>query len=1162
MKKRIYYQSLIRFMRLSLIQFMAIVAALGNVYATEGNAQPALDKKVTLNVRNQAMEHVLREIEERTDVRFVFSRSLIRADRKISIRAKNQALHKVLDELLVPLHLKYRVSENLVIISRTDRKDEELLNSVTSDLTQGVAPPSANIEITGRVVDETGEALPGVSIIVKGTQTGTASTADGHFSLAVSDEKVVLVFSYVGYVSQEVVVAGKTKLEVTLVVDEKALDEVVVVGYGTQKKVNLTGAVDQVSAKQLETKSVANIGQALQGVVPNLNITFSDGNPVKDPSFNIRGGTSFAGGSFASGSPLILVDGIPMEINNLNPTDIESISVLKDAASAAIYGARAAYGVILVTTKKGQKNSAPKVSFSSSYQTQQPVNRPTLLNSVEYQEAIINSQVLEGGAASSDDLYKLEQVKRYFENPTTAPSYFVSPGGTNIWVANVDPWGEFLKNSAPLKTFDLSISGGSEKSNYYASAGHRNQEGLVALGDDWRKIYNATLGFSTEVNKWLSLDSKIIYTRSDAKRPHGQGGYSAYSDNYFEFLSRIGWRNLMSPRFTPEDSPVGVMPTHSSLNAFLNDGNVSSENSNLFTRVEATVRLLEGLSFKTNFAYKTINENQKMHLPLVWRVEGSWTPFVEGFSTISKTFSKSDHTVYNAYFDFFKTIGQKHEVSAIAGFNQELYQFRNLTAQGNDLATDAVPALKLVTGARNFSDNESHWAIRGAFLRFNYIFNDRYLFEVNGRYDGTSKFPQGSRYRLFPSVSAGWRISEENFMSNFSSIISDLKLRASFGSLGNQDVANYAYIANFGLTPEVAYLMDGVRPIGITAPGLVSPDLTWETATTIDFGADLRLLKKLNITYDWYKRTTSNILTSAEQLPSVLGTGVPNRNSGILETRGWELSAKWLDKLSNGLSYDFSFVLSDSQSEVVRYDGNPQRIFSTLYEGKMMGEIWGLRTSGIFQSYDEIADAPTQSQISGAVWRPGDIRYEDLDGDGRITNGAATVDNPGDRAIIGNSIPRFQFGLNTNVSWRNVDFNMFWQGTGKRDYWSGSYLYWGLIRGTNIHGGIGTPEVYYDSWTPERTDAFFPAYKPALKNMEVQSRYLQNAAFMRLRNITLGYSLPRSLTKKINIEKVRIYSAGFNLVTLSNVPKFMDPENMDDAYPLMRSFTMGLQINF
>jgi TonB-linked SusC/RagA family outer membrane protein len=1144
-------------MRITLIQIVLSVSFLSISIANDAYSQELGDKRISIRISEQTLKNAIRELEQVSNARFIYSNTVIGTDNKVSIDIKNASFAEVLNKVFAPLKINYTISGNHVVLQKKAAAEaEKTLNKARSEL-----PDNTGLSLTGIVKDENSEVLPGVSVMLKGTTKGTTTDGNGKFSIEVPDSRSVLVFSFVGYENLEITVGNTLMLEVSLKAESKVLEEVVVVGYGTQKKVNLTGAVDQVTAKQLETKSVASIGQALQGVVPNLNITFADGNPVKDPSFNVRGGTSFSGGSFRSGSPLILVDGIPMEINNLNPTDIESLSVLKDAASSAIYGARAAYGVILITTKKGSKDKAPRVSYSYSHQEQSPINRPKQLNSVEYQEAVINAQVLEGASASADDLFKLQQVKNYYANPAAAPSYYIS-GGTNIWVANIDPWGEFLKSSAPLKSHNLSVSGGAAKSTYYASLGIRDQEGLIALGDDWRKTYNAMLGFTSDINKWLNIDTKVLYTGSNSKRPHGQGGYSAYSDNYFEFLSRIGWRSLMTPRFTPANSPVGVMPTHTQLNAFHNDGNISLQNSNLLMKIEGTVKLLEGLSFKTNFAYKTISENQKMHLPLVYRVEKTWVPFVEGFSTVSKTFSKTDYTVYNAYFDFFKTINRKHDIAAVVGYNQELSLYRDLTAQGNDLITDAIPVLKLANGAKTFGDNESHWSIRGAFARFNYIFDNKYLLEVNSRYDGTSKFPQGNRFRLFPSVSAGWRVSEESFMSSLRSVLPDLKLRASFGSLGNQDVANYAYISSYGLTPQVAYLLGGVRPIGINPPGLVSSDLTWETATTIDFGIDVSIKHKLSATFDWYKRTTRNILTSAEQLPSVLGTSVPNKNTGSLETTGWELSTKYTDGFANGLKYDVSLVVADTRSKVIKFSGNPQQLIASLYEGKQMGEIWGYETVGLFQTSDEIKAAPVQTQISGGVWRPGDVRYADLDGDGKISLGNSTIANPGDRRIIGNSTPRYQFGINGNLAWKNFDFNMFWQGTGKRDYWTGSYLFWGLINGTNINGGIGTPEMYYNSWTPERTDAFYPAFKPALKNMQVQSRYLLNAAFIRLKNVTLGYTVPESLSRKIKIERLRVFTSGFNLLTFSKVPRFMDPENMNDAYPLIRSVTIGAQVNF
>ncbi|MFW5755242.1 MAG: SusC/RagA family TonB-linked outer membrane protein, partial [Tangfeifania sp.] len=611
-------------MRLSgLLILLAVFSSTASVYSQA--------TKLTLKMENARIAEVFDAIEQQSEFYFFYNRDVFNDQRLVSVNFSNQNVEKILDQLFESEKVEYEIVDRNILIKIPKTTTEKSQNSV-----QQQQQPA----VSGTVTDETDEPLPGVTIMIKGTTQGTVTNADGEYSLTDIPDDATLVFSFVGMKTQEVVVGDQTSIDVTLAVDAIGIEEVVAVGYGVQKRINLTGAVEQVTARELETKSVANLGQALQGVVPNLNIAFEDGSPYKNPSFNIRGGTSFSGGSFRNGSPLILVDGVPMDINGLNPDDIENISVLKDAASAAIYGARAAYGVVLVTTKAGKKEAVPRVTYSASYQIQQPVNRPKLLNSVEYQEALNNAKTLDGGSPSSDDEYKLQQVKNYFNNPETAPSYYIS-GSTNVWVANIDPWEEFLKDWAPLENHMISLSGGTEKSNFYASVGFKDQDGLVDLGDDFRKTYNATLGVSTVVNDWIDLDSKILFNRVDTKRPHGQGGYSAYDDRYFAFLSRIGWRVLMTPRFTPSSSPVGIMPTHTPLNAFLNDGNITSETTNLLMKIGATFKLFDGLSFKTDYAYKTIDYNRKLFRPLVWRVERSWTPFVEGYSTLGRSFSKS-----------------------------------------------------------------------------------------------------------------------------------------------------------------------------------------------------------------------------------------------------------------------------------------------------------------------------------------------------------------------------------------------------------------------------------------------------------------------------------------------------------------------------------------
>lgn len=1120
--------------RVMKIAFLLMFIFVTQLFALNSKAQNAV---IELQSNNLPIEELFKTIEAQTDYLIVYSTSEIRSNFNVSLSKKKAQVSEILDEVLSNRGLKYEFSDNYIILSKSDKQQ------------------SNKRKISGTVTDSQGEVIIGANIVEKGTNNGTITDMDGHFQLDVANN-AILVTSYIGYVSQEIKVNRKNIISIILGENSEALEEVVVVGYGTQKKVNLTGAVEQVTTKELANKSVANLGQALQGLIPNLNISIPNGNPISAASYNIRGATSFSGSDFVSGSPLIMVDGIPMDINNLNPDDIESISVIKDASAAAIYGARAAYGVILVSTKKGKRELAPKISYSGSYTIQSPTGDPGLLSSLDYQEAIMNAMVLEGGSPSKDDDYKLEQVKNYYNNPTRSLPYYMN-GNNIVWVGNVNPWKELIKKNAPMHNHVLSISGGGNRSSYYASLGYRDQDGIIRVNQDWKKTYNATLGITSDITKWLTVDAKVLYTQYKSQIPHGQG----YTEsNVFEFLAMQGWRNLLTPRYTPEDSPVGVKETHIALNGL--SGNINNKTENLMFKIGASVKLIDNLVFKTDFAYKSTRSNEKTTLPLIPRISTSWVPVTEGYSTLKKSSTSNDYFVYNAYADYSKVFKEKHDISVVAGFNQELYKSDDLWAQGLDMITDNVPVLKLTTGTKTLGDNESHWAIRGAFFRLNYIFDNKYLFEMNGRYDGTSKFPKDRRFKFFPSFSIGWRLSEEKFMENLRSKLSNLKLRASFGSLGNQDVNNYAYISTYGLVPQVAYIMNGSSPIGITPPGLVSPDLTWETATTFDVGLDITLIDKLTVNYDWYKRKTKDILTSAEKLPSVLGANIPNKNSGEMETTGWELSAKWNDRLENGLTYGVTFMLSDYQSKVISFSGNPSKLISSLYEGKKMGEIWGYVTEGLFQSYEEIEKAPTQIKIDGGVWRPGDVKFKDLNGDNEIDYGATTVDNPGDKKIIGNSTPRFQFGLNVDLAWKGFDFNMFWQGTGKRDYWTNSYLYWGLIRGSNINGGSGTKWTYNNSWTPNRTDAYFPAFKPAEKNMSIQSRYLLNAAYAKLKNVTIGYTIPQIIMSKIGIERLRIYASGYNLLTISKVPDILDPEMLNDAYPTLHSFTFGAQITF
>ncbi len=577
--------------------------------------------------------------------------------------------------------------------------------------------------------------------------------------------------------------------------------------------------------------------------------------------------------------------------------------------------------------------------------------------------------------------------------------------------------------------------------------------------------------------------------------------------------------------------------------------------------IAPTIKIAKGLNLKGDFSYESYNYHQKTCVPELDEITFSWTPAVSPHTYPSWLYKESDHQdkfALNIYGDYITTLLEKHHIYALAGFNQEWMKYNGLWSKGTNLLTSSLPVISQTLGTKTTSDSESEWAIRGTFFRLNYNYDEKYLFEFNGRYDGTSKFPTDSRFKFFPSLSAGWRISEEKFAENLRNVINNLKVRVSYGSLGNQNVSNYIYFPSYTTVSQVGYLFDGVRPMGVYAPGLVSPDLTWETAETIDFGFDISVLSKFDFSFDWYNRTTGDILVAGDQYPALLGTSAPTKNSGEMKSVGWEVSTTWRDKLRSGLKYDISFVLSDYQSEITKFDGNPEKVLSSLYVGQKMGEIWGYKTMGLFQSAEEIAEAPSQKKINSGVWYPGDVRYENLDGDEEIFTGSNTASDPGDRKKVGNNTPRYQFGISMNAEWENFDLNLFFQGVGKRDFWTDDKFYWGQMK----LDGTGTWHSYENSWTTEHRDAFFPGYRYFDGNTQVQTRYLQNAAYIRLKNLTIGYTLPVTLTKQIKIEKARVYFSGQNLWEKTKVIDTLDPETINGTYPVMRSYALGLQVSF
>lgn len=1119
-------------------------------------------QKVSIQAKQISVENFIREIHRQTGYQFFFNDALLKNAPVIkALPLINIPLERALQKAFENQGFSYKIIEKTITL--LPKKEEP---RAAHKQTEQPKPWRLN----GTVTDSTNTPLSGVSVSLEGTTQGTVTDQSGHFSIYVKQGSV-LRFSFIGYKSWTVTVresaAYPEGLHVRLALDETStLNDLVVVGFGKQKKANLTGAVSQISGKDLENRPVSNIGQALQGLMPNVNINIANGSPNTTPSINVRGGTSFAKndeGKFEiqTGSPYTLVDGVPMDISQVNPEDVESVTVLKDAASSAIYGARAAYGVMLITTKKGRKSEKPVLSYSNDFQWNSPAARPDLLNAYEIQKAENDAYAFTDQSIPSDKVTKLEAIQAYMKDPANAPAYIMSVPGNDsssiIWVGNQNPYDEAVKSATPMMKHNLSLSGGSEKTTYYASVSYLGQDGIYKMNTDKFQRYNANFNLSSKIADWFTIDFKTNYYNTQYKQPvypSGKGGW-------WRALAQEPQRNINMPLKTPADAPFGMGGLYTdNILSFMDYGSLAQENKeNLLLAASPTFQITKDWKIKGDISFTSNNLRRKTIIPVLDRVENSWLNTDNVYtspSSVDKTAQHYNQYLVNLYTDYTYHIAG-HNFYALAGFNQEWYNYEELNGSGNNMITPEVPVIDQTTGQRNASDGASAWAVRGVFYRLTYNYKGKYLLESNGRYDLTSKFPTYSRGKFFPSISAGWRISEESFMQRLKPALTDLKFRGSYGSIGNQNVINYIYIPSYGTTAKVSHLFDGIRPVGVYPPGLVDPNITWETAATLDFGLDMTLFHKLDISFDWYNRTTSDILVDGDKYPAVLGAASPTKNSGELKTVGWDLTIGYKDQTEYGLNYNINLVLSDYQTTITKFDNNPNNLLSTLYVGQKMNEIWGYQSVGIFQNQQQIDAATSQKLINSGIWYPGDMQYANLNGDSVISSGANTLADPGDKRIIGNSTPRYQFGVNSNFSWRGFDLNIFFQGVGKRDVYISDNLFWGAIM-----GATGTREVYENSWTPERTDALYPAYRSASKNVISQTRFLQNAAYIRLKNLTLGYTLPAATVQKLGLQRLRVYGAAYNLWQYSKVPDIFDPELLSANYPMIKSLAVGLQVNF
>jgi len=1030
-----------------------------------------------------------------------------------------------------------------------------------------------NINVTGTVSDPSGLSLEGVSVIEVGTMNGTMTDSKGSFSIQVESHSV-LQFSYIGYLTKEVTVGKSSNISVVLEEDLRFLDEVVVVGFATQKKVNLTGSVAAIDSKAIESVPVQNAVQALQGQISGLYITQNNGQLNTAASINVRGLTTIGQGS--SGSALILIDGVEGDLNTINPQDIDNISVLKDAAASSIYGSRAPFGVVLVTTKKGTKGEA-QINYNNSFRFNTPINMPHEADSYSWALLFNDSS----NNAGWGDVIDAARMQRILDYQSGAISYNTIPEGT-FWSTgysqandNLDYYDIFYKDVTFSQEHNLSLSGGTDKVNYYVSGNFLEDGGKMKWGGDGLKRYNIFGKIEAQLKPWLKLTYNSRFTRTDYHQP------SHMDNNFFQEIGRQSWP--VGPLYDPN----GILFNDHVLN-MQNGGQTKQEGTAVTQQAGIVINPIEGWIIAGDVSYR-YNSNMN-HV--------AWTPYwqtaVDGESqgtlwyqnNVSETAWKTDYINANIHTDYEHTWGN-HYFKAMAGFQMEDFHYRNVYAKKDGIILSDFATLDTANGLSQSGEEVppvvaggySSWSTAGLFGRINYNFGERYLVEVNLRYDGTSRFRSDRRWGLFPSVSLGWNIAKENFFKNNVKSISTLKLRASYGQLGNQNTSSYypTYSTMPYANSQGTWLIDGKQPNISWNPGLISTSLTWETVETYNVGLDFAAFDdRLTLSFDAYIRNTLNMVGPSDELPAILGTSVPYSNNTDLRTKGLELEIGWRDRIGSDFTYGARLIFSDAKGEITKYS-NPSGSINNYYEGMEWGSFWGYETVGIAKTQEEmdnhLASLPNGGQSTiGSDWAAGDIMYADLNGDGKIDSGQGTLEDHGDLKIIGNTTPRYNFGLDLNFAWKGIDLRIFLQGVGKRDYCQTSRYFFGS-KWEIWQSMCLTQHLDYFRDDPDHPlglnlDSYYP--RPVWgndKNQVNQTRWIQDASYMRLKNLQLGYTIPMNLTKKIGIDKIRVFISGENLFTVTNMSTIFDPETIDgnslgNCYPLSKTYAFGLSITF
>lgn len=1071
-----------------------------------GVASPLQEIRITIQQKNVPLSKVFKEIEEKTDCSFLIRNNDVNTNEKVSIDAKNKTVAEILGILFDGKGIKYEVNGKRISVYKAVRQH-----------TIG-----GKRKVTGQVTDNMEEAVIGASVFVMGTSNGTITDMNGHFSLELPDDNAKLQVSYISYKTQVINVGNKSSVNIVLVEDSKALEEVVVVGYGTQKKVNLTGAVETVKSDRLANKPVTSIASALTGEAAGVTVTQNSGQPGPNQgTVRVRGI-----GTWGDASPLVLVDGVSMSLNDVIPSEVESVSVLKDAASAAIYGSRAANGVILITTKKGKEGKLT-FNYSGNVGFQFATRVPESVTSWQYAELYNQMQYNEGKSSSLFPQDRIDRMK--------------AGGDPDKLEGNTDWYDELLRSGAPQHNHQLTVSGGSDKITYMISAGYSDQQGIIPSTDYER--YNLRVNTTSKLTSWLKLDVNMAYLNS-TQEESAAGAAEAY---------RRTMRALpyLPVQFSDGTYSYDAAPSNP-VRMVNGDYGMRRKNNDCMTLLIAPeINILDGLNIRGTFGYESNIYKEKIFNKTV--TYGSFEPAGQsGLTEVSRNKQTDRWDQYrnltaNVTASYEKTIG-KHDFKVMAGGSLETFKWAYTKASRMDFPNDdfgEINAGDATTAAAE--GNSTYSALASLFGRANYVYADRYLFEFTARYDGSSKFARGHRWGFFPSVSAGWRISEEAFFEPLKKHVQNLKLRASWGELGNQRINDYQFISNVG--NGGSYLFGGTPIIGYKEALMGNEIITWESSRNLDFGIDFALFdNRLQTTFDWYCRTTSDILLNLEA-PGALGIKPAMENAGKMENKGWDLTVSWRSNIGKDFKYNIGFNLSDVKNKVIDLRGYKSSTteLTAKIEGQPLNAIFGFETLGICDNQELYDKYAPMMQKYNPKWGMGDIIIKDRTGEGVI--------NDEDRTVIGNSIPRFTFGLNLGFEYKGFDFSCFFQGVGKAD----GYVTMEAIQPMGINGA--RKEHYKESFNPQdpKPGAYFPRILSSDYNYAYMSHWVQDASYIRLKNLQIGYSF-----KIKGLNQLRVYASGENLFTATKY-RTWDPETPVGArgfYPNVAVYSMGVNLNF